>query len=392
MKKIDVVILAGGYGRRIEKFTQKKIPKPLLDIKKKPFLDYLIQNLSKFPINNIYIISGHKGDLINRRYHKKKINLINIYCIKEKNPKGTGLALLAVKKKIKNDFVLINGDTFTDFNLNIFFKKKLKKKFLGQMVLTKNYKRSLTKDLTNLDIGKNGTMILSKKKKYINAGIIFLKKEILFHLNSNSFSFENDILTNLIKEKKISGVNYDKIFIDIGTPKNYLLAKKIISKYFYRPAIFLDRDGVINVDKGYTYKIKDFIIKKNIIKILKKYQNTHYFFIVTNQSGIARGFYKVEDFLKFQKYIKSYLSKNEIFINDFEFCPHHPNGNIKKFTKNCECRKPNNLMINKLRRRWSINIKKSFFIGNSLADKICAEKSNLKYLNYTKNLFNRIKP
>jgi len=96
--------------------------------------------------------------------------------------------------------------------------------------------------------------------------------------------------------------------------------------------------------------------------------------------------------LKFQKYIKSYLSKNEIFINDFEFCPHHPNGNIKKFTKNCECRKPNNLMINKLRRRWSINIKKSFFIGNSLADKICAEKSNLKYLNYTKNLFNRIKP
>jgi D-glycero-D-manno-heptose 1,7-bisphosphate phosphatase len=392
MKKIDVVILAGGYGKRIEKFTQKKIPKPLLDIKKKPFLEYLIQNLSKFPINNIYIISGYKGDLINRRYHKKKINLINIYCIKEKNPKGTGYALFVVRKIIKNDFVLINGDTFTDFNLNVFFKKKLKKKFLGQMVLTKNYKRSLTKDLTNLDIGKNGTVILSKKKKYINAGIIFLKKEILFHLNSNSFSFENDILTNLIKEKKISGINYDKIFIDIGTPKNYLLAKKIISKYFYRPAIFLDRDGVINVDKGYTYKIKDFIIKKNIIKILKKYQNTHYFFIVTNQSGIARGFYKVEDFLKFQKYIKSYLSKNEIFINDFEFCPHHPNGNIKKFTKNCECRKPNNLMINKLRRRWSINIKKSFFIGNSLADKICAEKSNLKYLNYTKNLFNRIKP
>ena len=391
MKKIDVVILAGGYGRRIEKFTQKKIPKPLLDIKKKPFLDYLIQNLSKFPINNIYIISGHKGDLIKRRYHKTKINLVNIYCIKEKNPKGTGYALFLARRVIKNDFVLINGDTFTDFNLNVFFKKKLKKKFLGMMVLTKNYKKSLTKELTNLAIEKNGTVILSKKKKNINAGIIFLKKKILFHLNSKSFSFENDVLTNLIKKKKISGIKYDKIFIDIGTPKNYLLAKKIVSKYFYRPAIFLDRDGVINVDKGYTHKVKDFIIKKNIIKLLKKYQHTHYFFIVTNQSGIARGFYKVEDFFKFQKHIKNYLSNNEIFINDFEFCPHHPNGNIKKYTKNCKCRKPNNLMIKKLQKRWPINLKKSFFIGDNISDKVCAEKSNLKYLNYTKNLFNRVK-
>jgi D,D-heptose 1,7-bisphosphate phosphatase len=391
MKKIDAVILAGGYGRRIEQFTQKKIPKPLLDIKKKPFLDYLIQNLSKFPINNIYIISGHKGDLINRRYHKKKINLINIYCIKEKNPKGTGLALLAIKKKIKNDFVLINGDTFTDFNLNIFFKKKLKKKFLGQIVLTRNYKRSLTKELTNLDIKKNGTVIFSKKKKYINAGTIFLKKEIFFHLNLKSFSFENNILTNLIKQGQISGIKYDKIFIDIGTPKNYMLAKKLVSKYFYRPAIFLDRDGVINVDKGYTYKVKDFVIKTNIIEILKKYKKTHYLFIVTNQSGIARGFYKVEDFFRFQKHIKNYLSKNEIFINDFEFCPHHQDGNIKKYTTKCHCRKPNNLMVLKIQKRWTIDIKKSFFIGNNLSDKICAEKSNLKYFNYSRNLFNKIR-
>ena len=391
MKKIDVVILAGGYGTRIKKFTKNKIPKQLLKIGKRTFLDYLLQNISKYSINKIYIITGHRGNLINKKYHNKTINSIKIYCIREKNPKGTGYALFAARKIIKNDFVLINGDTFTDFNLNFFFKKKLKKQFLGQMVLTKNYKRSLTKELKNLAIKRNGTVILSKKKKYINAGIILLKKKILFHLNSKSFSFENDILINLIKKKKISGIKYDKIFIDIGTPKNYLFAKKIISNYFYRPAIFLDRDGVINVDKGYTHKIKDFIIKKNIVKILKKYCNTHYFFIVTNQSGIAKGFYKVEDFFKFQKHIKNYLSKNEIFLNDFEFCPHHPNGNIKKYTKNCRCRKPNNLMITKLQKRWTINLKKSFFIGNNATDKVCAEKSNLKYLNYTRDLISRIK-
>ena len=390
MKKIDVIILSGGYGRRIVKFTKDKIPKTLLNIKNKPFLDYLIQNLAKFPINNIYIITGHKGDHISRRYHKKKINLINIYCIKEKKPKGTGHALFVARKIIKNDFILINGDTFADFNLNFFFKKKLKKNFLGLMVLTKNYKKSLTKELTNLEIEKDSTVILSKEKNYINAGIIFLKKKILLHLNSKSFSFENDVLKNLIKDKKISGIKYDKIFIDIGTPKNYLLAKKIVSKYFYRPAIFLDRDGVINVDKGYTHKIKDFIIKKNIIKLLKKYKHTHYFFIVTNQSGIARGFYKVEDFFKFQKHIKNYLSNNEIFINDFEFCPHHQNGIIKKYKKKCRCRKPNNLMITKLLKRWPVNIKKSFFIGDNLSDKICADRSNLKYFDYTVSLHKKL--
>jgi D,D-heptose 1,7-bisphosphate phosphatase len=391
MKKIDVIILAGGYGKRIEAFTKKKIPKSLLKIKKKPFLDYLIQTISKFPINNIYIISGHKGNLINRRYHNKIINLTNIYCIKEKNPKGTGRALFTVKKKIKNDFILINGDTFTDFNLNIFFKKKLKKEILGLMVLTKNYKKSLTKQLTNLGMTKNGTVIFSKKKKYINAGIIFLKKEIFNELDPKSFSFENDILKNLISKKKILGLKYDKIFIDIGTPKNYILAKKIVSKYFYRPAIFLDRDGVINVDRGYTYKIKDFTIKKNIIKILKKYQNTHYFFIITNQSGIARGLYKIDDFMKFQENMKIYLSKKEIFINDFEFCPHHPDGNIKKYTKKCQCRKPNNLMITNFQKKWTINIKKSLFIGDSVTDKICAQRSNINFAYYNKNLYKNIR-
>jgi D-glycero-D-manno-heptose 1,7-bisphosphate phosphatase len=100
MKKIDVVILAGGYGTRIKKFTKNKIPKPLLKFEKRPFLDYLLQNISKYPINKIYIISGFKGDLINQRYNNKLINLIKIHCIKEKISRGTGYALFSIRKKM----------------------------------------------------------------------------------------------------------------------------------------------------------------------------------------------------------------------------------------------------------------------------------------------------
>ena len=178
MKKIDVVILAGGYGTRIKKFTKNKIPKPLLKIKNRPFLDYLIQSISKYPINKIYVISGFKGNLINKRYNNKIINLVKIHCIKEKISKGTGHALYSIRNKIKNDFILINGDTIIDFDLNKFFQKKLNNKYLGCMVLSKNYNNSLSEKLSNLKIQKNGLISFVKKKNLINAGTIFLEKKL----------------------------------------------------------------------------------------------------------------------------------------------------------------------------------------------------------------------
>ena len=388
MKKIDVVILAGGYGTRIKKYTKNKIPKPLLKIKNKPFLDYLLQNISKYPINKIYIISGFKGNLINKKYNNKIINLIKIKCIKDKISRGTGYALFSIRKKIKNDFILINGDTFIDFDLNIFFKKKLNRKYLGCMVLSKNYDNSLSEKLINLELKKNKVINFSKKKNFINAGTIFFRKEIFKSLNAKTLSLENDILNKFIAKNKMQGIISSDFLIDIGTPKNYSLAKKIIPKYFYRPALFLDRDGVINYDKGYTYKIKNFRFQQKIFEIIKKFQKKYYIFIVTNQSGIAKGYYKVEDFYKLQNFIKNYLAKKNLFINDIEFCPHHPLGKIKKFSYKCKCRKPGNLMIRKITNRWLIKKKKSIFIGNSNSDRICAKKSNISYYTFSKKICN----
>ena len=73
------------------------------------------------------------------------------------------------------------------------------------------------------------------------------------------------------------------------------------------------------------------------------------------------------------------IAKKNLFINDIEFCPHHPLGKIKKFSYKCKCRKPGNLMIKKITYRWLIKKKKSLFIGNNNSDKMCAEKSNINY-------------
>ena len=124
---------------------------------------------------------------------------------------------------------------------------------------------------------------------------IFSKKKIFKLIKNKNTSLENDILPNLIKNKKISGIKTKNFFLDIGTPENFKKAKKIISKKFIKRAAFLDRDGVINFDKGYVHKIKDFKFRPNVIKGLKFLRNNDYYiFVVTNQAFIAKNKFSIK--------------------------------------------------------------------------------------------------
>ena len=392
MKSIDAVILAGGYGKRILKITRNKIPKPLLKINKKPFLDYLIKNLSKYNINKIYIIAGHKGHLIKKKYQDKYQNLVKVKCIIEKKTAGTGYALNYIKNKIKNDFILINGDTFVDFNLNYFLKKKMNKFFLGCMILTKDSKKSLTKNLLNLNIDKNKTVFFSSKKKFISTGIIFFRKKMLELINYKTFSLENDILKKLIIKKKIKGIEHTGVFIDIGTPRNFFLAKKIIKKNTYRPAIFFNKDTIINYDYRYKNKISDFKFKEKIIETLKFIsKKKFYIFIIINQSDIGKGYNGVNNFIKLQKNLKNKLLIRNIFINIIVYSSDYKKNSIKKFSVNCTFRKLDTEMFKYLKENCTINIKKSLFICNNITEKICAQKSNINFIFYNKYLYKNIK-
>ena len=116
-----------------------------------------------------------------------------------------------------------------------------------------------------------------------------------------------------------------------------------------KPAIFLDRDGTINYDYGYTYKFSDFKFRKNVIKGLKYLSKRKYLiFIVTNQAGIAKGKFKIKDLLKLHNQVKKFLKKFKIRINEIQYCPYHPNGIVKMYRKKTNFRKPGNLMIKEI--------------------------------------------
>ena len=117
----------------------------------------------------------------------------------------------------------------------------------------------------------------------------------------------------------------------------------------------------------------------------------YYIFIVTNQAGIAKGKFKIEQFYRLHNYIKQYLIKKNIYINDVEFCPFHPNAIIKKYRKKSNYRKPGNLMIKNLFNKWPVIKKKSFMIGNEKSDEIAALKSNIKFEYVKKNIYLQVK-
>ncbi|ALQ38172.1 D-glycero-beta-D-manno-heptose 1,7-bisphosphate 7-phosphatase [Fusobacterium hwasookii] len=145
-----------------------------------------------------------------------------------------------------------------------------------------------------------------------------------------------------------------------------------------KKAIFLDRDGTINVEKDYIYKSEDLVFEESTIEALKTFKNLGYILIVvSNQSGIARGYFTEEDLNIFNNNMNEILKKNGVEITEFYCCPHHPDG-IGEYKKVCECRKPNNKMIEDAIKKYNIDREKSYMIGDKTSDIGAGIKSNLK--------------
>ena len=116
MKNIDLVILAGGLGARIKQFLGNK-PKPMIKFNNIYFLQYLINLYSKYPFKKIFVLTGYRNKIIFNNFHNKIFNLTKVICLKEKEPMGTGGALIKLKSLKVNDFVLTNGDTIFDIDI-----------------------------------------------------------------------------------------------------------------------------------------------------------------------------------------------------------------------------------------------------------------------------------
>lgn len=133
-------------------------------------------------------------------------------------------------------------------------------------------------------------------------------------------------------------------------------------------AVFLDRDGTINLEKGYLFRTADFEFVPGAAEAIRLLNGAGFLVVVvTNQSGVARGYYSEEDVAVLHRHIEEQLSRCGARVDAWLYCPHHPDGK-GAYAQTCACRKPRPGMLFEAARQYGIDLKNSVMIGDKLAD------------------------
>ena len=161
---------------------------------------------------------------------------------------------------------------------------------------------------------------------------------------------------------------------------------------YLNKAAFLDRDGVINKNYGYVYNLDNFVWLKNVKKAIKYLNHKNFrVIVISNQSGVARKIFTERDVKKLHKWMNSELKKINAKIDKFYYCPFHPKYGSKYYKKKSYLRKPNPGMLLKAIKKYNIEKEKSFMVGDSRSDQICAKRAKIKFFFKKNNLLKDVK-
>ena len=157
-------------------------------------------------------------------------------------------------------------------------------------------------------------------------------------------------------------------------------------------AVFFDRDGTLNVDVHYLYKKEDFIWIAGAIEAIRYCNRQGYkVIVITNQSGVARGYYTEADVRSLHAWMNEELQQQGAHIDAFYYCPHHPQGTVAAYSRVCACRKPGTKLIDDACFDFAIDRSQSFMIGDKPIDVECAERAGVQGIRFTgENLFHTV--
>ena len=375
---MKALVLCGGLGTRLRSVVSD-LPKPMAPVNGKPFLDYVLDWLKSNGIEDVILLTGYKGEYVEKHVKEKDLGL-NIECSTEPEPLGTAGAIkyAARNRELGEKFLLVNGDTYFDVDL----------KSMMNFDKTKNSIATIALRVTN-DSSRYGTVSVndnyritefvekkdSKDPGFMNGGIYILSKMVLDMIPEGMpCSMEKDIFPKLAENGSVFGYPEGGHFIDIGIPEDYERAQTLLPEWessTKRPAFFLDRDGVLIEDTGYVHSKGDMKFLPGSIEALKKINESGKMcVVVSNQAGVAHGYYSEKDVLDFEKYMERELEKRGVKLDGFYYCPYHPQAEIKRYRRDSVYRKPNPGMMLKAAEDLSISLSESVVIGDKETDRV----------------------
>ncbi|MGB0370703.1 MAG: D-glycero-beta-D-manno-heptose 1,7-bisphosphate 7-phosphatase [Opitutales bacterium] len=387
-------ILAGGQGSRLDALT-RDTPKPLLDVEGKPFLEYLIWNLKRYGITRIVFGIGFSAEKIQAHFGDGSRFGVEIAYSVEPEPLGTGGSLKRCETLLDDSFLVINGDSILDLNYLELLTDSEAKEGLGVMAL---HKIENAQGYVNIEVDSTDRITTFSTHNesgpaWVNGGVYWLRRDHLAFLPEGKSSLERELLPRLANEGLLKAYRSTGFFIDIGSLESYTKAQTELPKWQLRPAAFLDRDGVLNLDSGYVSKPEDFEWVDGAKEAVKLLNDAGYLVVlITNQSGIGRGYYSEKSFFVLMNWVQGELARCGAHLDAVYFCPYHAEHGIGEYKKESLRRKPNPGMILDALEEWPIEKHGCFFIGDRDSDRKAAESAGVPfYLFEGGNLLQRVR-
>jgi D,D-heptose 1,7-bisphosphate phosphatase len=372
------VVLVGGRGTRLGSLTDA-VPKPMLPIEGHPFLEYVVRDLHAKGMRRIVLAAGYQAEKIEEFFAGRAYGA-EVDVVTEESPKGTGGALYGLEDRLPDAFAVLNGDTVFDISYQELERFRRSESAEAAIAL-----RWVEDRERYGGVESDGPRIVSFTEKgraagpgWISGGMYVLSREVFAYIRPEC-SLEADVFPALARSGTLVGLGFDSRFLDFGVPEAYAEADAFVKRWWRKPIAFLDRDGVINVDSGHCHSPEDFVWMpgaREAIKLLN--DNGFRVVVVTNQAGIAKGYYGVEEFHLLHRWIDEQLAKVGAYIDAVYHCPHHPEGTVEGLAMSCGCRKPMPGLLEQAFADWESPPEDSFLVGDSPADVEAARRVGVR--------------
>lgn len=372
----EAVVLAGGLGTRLAHLVPD-VCKPMAPVAGRPFLRYVLDQLAAEGFRRAVIADGYRREQIESFFGAFYRGLEIVYS-PENSPLGTGGAVRRALSLCKGEaaFVL-NGDTYLDCDFGAMEASLVKG---VDAVLAVKRLRDFDRYGT-IGLAPDGSIDAFTEKRpcadgIINAGVYLVRTSALSAMPER-FSLELAWLEPLAGTGRLRAVSCDGLFIDIGVPGDYMRAQSLLASRAggWRLALF-DRDGTLNVDKVHTYRVEDLEIVEPMVSIVRRYSEdgAYKVVVVTNQAGIAKGLYGVDEMNAFNEALVSALLARGCRVDAFYHCPHHPD-----VTGPCACRKPAPGMLLAAIRDFDADPGECVMYGDSETDRLAATAAGIRF-------------
>lgn len=364
-KRVEqAVILAGGVGTRLRPLTNN-MPKPMVLMNNRPFLEYLIEMLKENGILNIVLLLGYLPDKIIDYFGDGSRFGVKIeYSVGDVSFE-TGKRIKTAERLVDDYFLLMYCDNYWPLNIKKLVDFYNKHKCMVSVTVYTN-KDKITKN--NILIDEKGFVVRYDKSRKdanlngVDIGFFIIDKEIFGFMPNTNFSFEKEVLPRLIARRQLKAFFTDHRYYSIGN-----LERLPVTEEYLKPKriIILDRDGVINkkpAKADYVKKWEEFEFLPGAIDAVKMLNERGFsIFIITNQAGIARKLMTESDLRNIHHSMKNEMETKGAKIERIYYCPHG-------WDEGCECRKPKAGMFYEVARDYNINLTKTVFIGDDERD------------------------